>query len=138
MELAALAELYPHRVVGGLGHGMPGWMRQVGAAPRSPLTALRERLEAVRALLAGQTVSANGDYVHLDAVKLDHPPETPPPVLAGVRGPKSLELAAAAPTASSWPGRSPPPTSSMPPTLSPRDGAKRPVRARENSWWALR
>ncbi|SPT51368.1 F420-dependent glucose-6-phosphate dehydrogenase [Actinomadura madurae] len=93
MELAALAELYPHRVVGGLGHGMPGWMRQVGAAPRSPLTALRERLEAVRALLAGQTVSVNGDYVHLDAVKLDHPPETPPPVLAGVRGPKSLELA---------------------------------------------
>jgi 5,10-methylenetetrahydromethanopterin reductase len=47
----------------------------------------------VRALLAGQTVTVNGEYVHLDAVRLNHPPGTAPPVLAGVRGPKSLELA---------------------------------------------
>lgn len=93
MELAALAELHPHRLVAGLGHGMPGWMRQIGSAPRSSLTALGERLEAVRALLAGQTVTVNGEYVHLDAVRLNHPPRTAPPVLAGVRGPKSLELA---------------------------------------------
>lgn len=93
MELAALAGLHPHRIVAGLGHGMPGWMRQIGSAPRSPLTALRERLEAVRALLAGQTVTVTGEYVQLDAVRLDHPPATAPPVLAGVRGPRSLELA---------------------------------------------
>jgi 5,10-methylenetetrahydromethanopterin reductase len=93
MELAALAELHPRRIVAGLGHGMPDWMCQIGAAPHSPLTALRERLEAVRALLAGQTMSISGDYVHLDAVRLDHPPAAAPPILAGVRGPKSLELA---------------------------------------------
>jgi 5,10-methylenetetrahydromethanopterin reductase len=93
MELAALAELYPRRVVAGLGHGMPDWMRQIGAAARSPLTALSERLEAVRALLAGQTLNISGDYVHLDAVGLDHAPSAAPPLLAGVRGPKSLELA---------------------------------------------
>ena len=93
MELGTLAELHPHRIVAGLGHGMPGWMCQIGAAPRSPLTALRERLEAVRALLAGETVTVSGEYVQLDAVRLDHPPGTVPPVLAGVRGPKSLELA---------------------------------------------
>lgn len=93
MELAALAELHPHRIVAGLGHGMPGWMRQIGSAPRSPLAAFRERLEAVRALLAGQIVTVSGEYVHLDAVRLNHPPTAAPPILAGVRGPKSLELA---------------------------------------------
>jgi 5,10-methylenetetrahydromethanopterin reductase len=115
MELATLAELHPHRLVAGLGHGMPGWMRQIGSAPRSPLTALRERLEAVRALLAGQTVTVTGEYVQLDAVRLNHPPRTAPPVLAGVRGPKSLELAghSADGVILAWPVT--PPTSGTPP-----------------------
>jgi 5,10-methylenetetrahydromethanopterin reductase len=37
-------------------------------------------------------VSMTGDYVRLDGVRLDHPPAHVPPVLAGVRGPRSLEL----------------------------------------------
>jgi alkanesulfonate monooxygenase SsuD/methylene tetrahydromethanopterin reductase-like flavin-dependent oxidoreductase (luciferase family) len=92
MEVAALAELYADRVTIGLGHGMADWMRQIGAYPRSPLTALSEHIQAVRALLAGQTVSMAGEYVRLDGVRLDHPPAVAPPVLAGVRGPRSLEL----------------------------------------------
>ena len=92
MEIAALAELYPARLIIGLGHGMAGWMRQIGAYPRSPLTALAEYLQAIRALLAGEPVSLAGDYVRLDGVRLDHPPAHVPPVLAGVRGPRSLEL----------------------------------------------
>jgi 5,10-methylenetetrahydromethanopterin reductase len=92
MEIAALAELYPARLIIGLGHGMAGWMRQIGAYPRSPLTALAEHLQAIRALLAGEPVTAAGDYVQLDGVRLDHPPAHVPPVLAGVRGPRSLEL----------------------------------------------
>ena len=70
----------------------PGWMRQIGAYPRSPLTALAEHIQAIRALLAGESVSIAGDYVRLDGVRLDHPPANAPPVLAGVRGPRSLEL----------------------------------------------
>jgi alkanesulfonate monooxygenase SsuD/methylene tetrahydromethanopterin reductase-like flavin-dependent oxidoreductase (luciferase family) len=38
-------------------------------------------------------VSAEGRYVRLRGVTLDHPPTTVPPVSVGVRGPKSLELA---------------------------------------------
>jgi alkanesulfonate monooxygenase SsuD/methylene tetrahydromethanopterin reductase-like flavin-dependent oxidoreductase (luciferase family) len=57
MEIAAVAELYPARLTIGLGHGMAGWMRQIGAYPRSPLTALAEHIQAIRALLAGESVS---------------------------------------------------------------------------------
>jgi 5,10-methylenetetrahydromethanopterin reductase len=71
---------------------MADWMRQIGAYPRSPLTALAEYLQAIRALLAGEPVSVAGDYVRLDGVRLDYPPAHVPPVLAGVRGPRSLEL----------------------------------------------
>ena len=92
MEIATVAELYPARLIIGLGHGMAGWMRQIGAYPRSPLTALAEHIQAIRALLAGESVSIAGDYVRLDGVRLDHPPANAPPVLAGVRGPRSLEL----------------------------------------------
>jgi 5,10-methylenetetrahydromethanopterin reductase len=93
MEVAALAEMYPGRLTVGLGHGMRDWMRQIGAAPASPLTALAEHLDAVRRLLAGEQVTTEGRYVRLREVALEFPPRQPPPVVAGVRGPKSLEVA---------------------------------------------
>src|SRR5438067_2503739 len=96
MELAALAELHPGRLIGGLGHGVPSWMRQIGAYPASPLAALEETLVAVRRLLAGDRVTAAGRHVHLDEVELVFPPSSVPPVLAGVRRPKSLAVAGAA------------------------------------------
>ncbi|MFD7510330.1 LLM class flavin-dependent oxidoreductase [Streptomyces sp. NPDC059853] len=88
MEAAALAQFFPGRLVLGVGHGMPGWMRQAGAYPASPLAALEEHLRTVRALLRGETV----DDGRLSAVRLDLPVPVVPPVLAGVRGPKSLVL----------------------------------------------
>lgn len=93
MDVAALAEAHPGRFTVGLGHGMRAWMRQIGAAPASPLTALGEHIDAVRRLLAGETVTAQGRYVRLDGVRLEFPPAEPPPVIAGVRGPRSLEVA---------------------------------------------
>ncbi|MFD9892908.1 LLM class flavin-dependent oxidoreductase [Amycolatopsis sp. NPDC059027] len=92
MELATLAELHPGRLIAGIGHGVPSWMRQIGAYPASPLTALEETLTAIRRLLAGERLSVSGKYVRLDEVELDYPPAVVPPVLAGVRGPKSLAL----------------------------------------------
>jgi alkanesulfonate monooxygenase SsuD/methylene tetrahydromethanopterin reductase-like flavin-dependent oxidoreductase (luciferase family) len=93
MEASTLAELYPGRLDLGIGHGMPGWIRQVGAWPASPLTMLDEHIGAVRALLHGEQVTRDGQYVQVDGVQLSTPPSTPPPVYAGVRGPKSLALA---------------------------------------------
>jgi 5,10-methylenetetrahydromethanopterin reductase len=46
MEIGAVAELYPAQLTIGLGHGMAGWMRQIGAYPRSPLTVLAEHIQA--------------------------------------------------------------------------------------------
>src|SRR6266540_656435 len=93
MEIATLCGLGPGRVLPGIGHGVQEWMGQMGVRPASPLTALEEVIDAVRRLLAGEEVSVDGRYVRLDRVKLDQPPVTAPPVLAGVRGPKSLALA---------------------------------------------
>jgi 5,10-methylenetetrahydromethanopterin reductase len=92
LEANTLAELFPGRITVGVGHGMPGWMRQVGAWPASPLTMLEETIGAMRALLAGETVSVEGRYVRLRDVALENPAPTPPLVLAGVRGPRSLEV----------------------------------------------
>jgi 5,10-methylenetetrahydromethanopterin reductase len=92
MEIAALARMHPGRVMAGFGHGVPDWMRQIGAKPKSQLGLFEETVSAVRTLLAGEEVNAEGDYVRLDEVKLDHPPEVVPPVFTGVRRAKSLAL----------------------------------------------
>ena len=56
------------------------------------MTMLEEVTVAVRALLRGESVDAEGRYVRLRDVALDHPPRAVPPVSLGVVGPKGLEL----------------------------------------------
>ncbi len=93
MEIATLCGLAPGRVLPGIGHGVQSWMAQMGARTPSPLTTLEEVIVTVTRLLDGETVTTHGREVHLDEVTLDRPPADPPPVLAGVRGPKSMALA---------------------------------------------
>jgi alkanesulfonate monooxygenase SsuD/methylene tetrahydromethanopterin reductase-like flavin-dependent oxidoreductase (luciferase family) len=93
MELTTLARLFPGRIRAGVGHGMPAWMRSVGAWPSSPLTLLEEYLRALRGLLHGEEVNVRGRYVHLDGVRLEAIADPVPRVLAGVRGPRSLAVA---------------------------------------------
>jgi 5,10-methylenetetrahydromethanopterin reductase len=93
MEITTLCGLAPGRVLPGIGHGVQSWMGQMGVRPKSPLTALEEVITAVRRLLDGESVTFDGQYVSLDSVQLDQSPVDPPPILAGVRGPKSLALA---------------------------------------------
>ncbi|MFJ4269455.1 LLM class flavin-dependent oxidoreductase [Streptomyces coelicoflavus] len=89
MEAATLHRMFPGRAVLGVGHGVQDWMGQV----ESPVTLLREYLLALRALLRGERVSAEGRYVQLDDVALDWPPERAEEVFAGATGPRSLRLA---------------------------------------------
>ncbi|MDT0434430.1 MULTISPECIES: LLM class flavin-dependent oxidoreductase [Streptomyces] len=92
MEAASLHRMFPGRPVLAVGHGVQDWMGQVGARAESPVTLLREHLAALRALLAGEQVTVDGRYVHLDGVALDWPPAAAVPVLAGATGPRSLRL----------------------------------------------
>jgi alkanesulfonate monooxygenase SsuD/methylene tetrahydromethanopterin reductase-like flavin-dependent oxidoreductase (luciferase family) len=92
MEFATVGGAYPERFMAGLGHGSPGWVRQMGLEATSPMGLLREATEAIRRLLAGDTVSTKGDYFELVDVALDHPPRAQVPLYYGVHGPASLRL----------------------------------------------
>ncbi|MFC7262201.1 LLM class flavin-dependent oxidoreductase [Streptomyces lutosisoli] len=92
MEAATLHRLFPGRAVVGVGHGVQDWMGQVGARAESPVTLLREHLDALRALLRGERVTVSGRYVKLDEVALDWPPAGAPEVLTGATGPRTLRL----------------------------------------------
>lgn len=93
MELATLAQLAPGRLLAGIGHGVQEWMDQMGALTKSPLTTLGEAIAIIRRLLNGERITFEGSVFTMRDVCLDAPPADPPPVLAGVRGPKSLALA---------------------------------------------
>ncbi len=108
MEIATMHRLFPDRAIIGVGHGVQDWMAQVGARAESPMTLLREHLTALRALLAGETVTADGRYVRLDAVALDWPPAPAPPILAGATGPRTLRLCGEAADGTILTGGTPP------------------------------
>ncbi|MFF4351637.1 LLM class flavin-dependent oxidoreductase [Streptomyces sp. NPDC001530] len=93
MEAATLHRLFPGRAILGVGHGVQDWMGQVGARAESPVTLLREYLDALRALLRGERVTTDGRYVKLDGVALDWPPSVAPEILTGATGPRTLRLA---------------------------------------------
>jgi len=78
MELATLARAFPGRLRPALGHGVLPWMEQVGARVRSRLTLLGEHTTAIRALLDGEPVTVEGDYVRLRDVRLGWPPSPRP------------------------------------------------------------
>ena len=92
MEIATLAGLHPGRLTVGVGHGIGSWLEQAGVRPPRPLTLLEEYIRVLRQLLAGDEVTFDGRYLQLRGVRLAHVPPVVPPVLAGVRGPRSLRL----------------------------------------------
>ncbi len=95
MELATLSRSFPGRVVGGIGLGVPAWMRQMAVLPRSPLTAVRECVTSVKALLRGETLDREGQVYTFRDVRLVHPPGERVPVHVGASGPRMLRLSGA-------------------------------------------
>ena len=93
MEIATLCALHPGRVEVAFGHGVEAWMRQIGARPPDRLVALEEVVRATRALLRGDTVTTEGRFVRLRDVRLEPPPDAPPPVLVGTTGERGIAIA---------------------------------------------
>jgi len=93
MEITTLARAFPGRILPGFGHGVGPWMAQIGAAPKSSLTALAETVIAVRQLLNGESVTTHGEQVHLTQVQMQLTPMEAPPLYVGAMRSRSLRLA---------------------------------------------
>lgn len=94
---STLDDLAPGRAILGIGAWWDPLARRVGISRDRPLRVMREVVEAVRALLAGKTVTYHGEYVHLDEVELDyvHQERRPKnvPIFIGATGDQMLRLA---------------------------------------------
>lgn len=94
---STLDDLAPGRILCGLGAWWDPLAAKVGIERRRPLRVMREVVTVVRALLANETVTFHGEYVHLDGVELDyvHQPRRPKdvPIYIGATGMKMMELA---------------------------------------------
>lgn len=93
---ATLDDLAPGRVILGIGAWWDPLAAKVGISRDKPLRVMREIVEVVRALLADQTVTFDGEYVHLDGVELDyvHQERRPKdvPIYIGATGMQMMEL----------------------------------------------
>lgn len=93
---STLDDLAPGRVVLGLGAWWDPLAKRVGIDRSRPLKAMRETVEAVRALLADERVTYQGEFVHLDDVELDyvHQPRRPKdvPIYIGATGMQMMAL----------------------------------------------
>ena len=96
-ELAGLTPEGESRVMLGLGAWWEPIASRVGTPRRRPLQAMRENVEAIRALFTMEEVSYSGEFVTLDRVSLDvaygDPGPRDIPVYIGATGPRMLELA---------------------------------------------
>jgi 5,10-methylenetetrahydromethanopterin reductase len=93
---ATLDDLAPGRILAGLGAWWDPLATKVGVSRARPLTAMREVVTVVRGLLANETVTFHGDFVHLDGVELDyvHQERRPKdvPIYIGATGMRMMEL----------------------------------------------
>lgn len=92
MEIATMSRLYPGRVMPGIGLGVPAWLDQMGIRPKSPLSAMRECISNVRALLGGEEVTFEGRIFKFDAVRLTHLPQERLAIYTGIVNEKGLRL----------------------------------------------
>lgn len=95
---STLDDLAPGRILAGLGAWWEPLAGKVGVQRARPLRAMREVVEAVRALLrCDGPVSYDGDFVRLDGVELDYVHDErrakDVPLYIGATGDRMLELA---------------------------------------------
>lgn len=93
---STLDDLAPGRMICGLGAWWDPLAAKVGIDRSRPLKVMREVVDAVRALLANETVTMDGFHVHLDGVELDyvHQERRPKdvPIYIGATGMQMMEM----------------------------------------------
>ena len=94
---STLDDLAPGRIILGIGAWWDPLATRVGIHRDRPLRVMREVVTVVRALLHNETVTFDGEYVHLDGVELDYvyqerrPKDVP--IFIGATGMQMMELA---------------------------------------------
>jgi 5,10-methylenetetrahydromethanopterin reductase len=93
---STLDDLAPGRVIAGLGAWWDPLAAKVGIDRAKPLAMMREVVTVVRALLANERVTFDGEHVHLDGVELDYVHQErrtkDVPIYIGATGMKMMEL----------------------------------------------
>jgi 5,10-methylenetetrahydromethanopterin reductase len=92
---ATLNEVSGHgRLILGIGCGVPPLLGLIGAHLEKPLQRVREAIEIVRGLLAGETLQYNGESFRANNAKLELEGYRLEgiPIVVGAQGPKMLEL----------------------------------------------
>jgi 5,10-methylenetetrahydromethanopterin reductase len=93
-----LDDLAPDRIICGIGAWWDPLAKNVGINRRKPLTAMKETVLILKRLLAMETVTFHGEFIHVDGIELDvvHGNTEPRnvPVYIGATGNKMMELTA--------------------------------------------
>lgn len=94
MTTASLDEISNQRTILGIGTSLPWGVEQQGYKFRSNLTRIREGIEIVRRLLAGEKVTYSGKVFKIRDARLSFkPPRAKVPIYVAAMGPLMLQLA---------------------------------------------
>jgi 5,10-methylenetetrahydromethanopterin reductase len=95
MAVATLAEASGGRVALGIGAGISGFA-ELGIARVRPARAIREAVEVIRRLLAGESVDCYGEVIRLSHARLGFVPDSPViPIYVASNGPLGQRVAGA-------------------------------------------
>lgn len=93
-NIASLNEVAPGRVICGIGAGDLTTLQQAGVQVAKPLSAMKEAVQMIRALLGGEGVqNLEGTVFKVKSAKLAFKVRTPVPIYIGAQGAKMLKLA---------------------------------------------
>lgn len=91
-SIASVDEIAPGRVILGLGAGA-GCFRPMGIGREKPVTRLKETIQVIRRLLAGERVTFSGSQVKVTDAQLAYSASPSIPIAVASRGRRMLEMA---------------------------------------------
>ncbi len=92
MQFATMAEAFPGRIGIAVSVGNLMNLRESGVTPTKPVRVIREYVEALRKLWAGETVEMEGHVFQLRGARLAFTPPAPIPIFVASTGPQVLNL----------------------------------------------
>lgn len=92
MDVAALDELSGGRAILGIGSGIAPPIARMGVVNDRPVAAVREAIEIIRTLLAGETMTMRGRVFSLDAARVQFSPRPTLPIYMAAGSDRALRV----------------------------------------------